>query len=234
MDVELLQYTTGEEIQIGDRVQLAGTFATVVVVSDGPRKGLLADGGHRPGPMVQALLDKGRQVLLVDPFLVGDNRLSADSDRRLDEEFFDTYNRTDLAWRVQDIVMALRYMKQRDGGGPVSLIGLGEAGLWCLLASPAAPPLTAVVVDMARLDASSDEGLMKRLWTPCLRRAGDIRSAGALWAPTRLLMHSAGSEWGMDFIRETYEAAGAAGKLRVATGPASTDDIVKWVAPRKG
>lgn len=35
MDAELLQYTTGEEIQLGDRVQLAGTFATVVVVSDG-------------------------------------------------------------------------------------------------------------------------------------------------------------------------------------------------------
>ncbi len=35
MDVELLQYTSGEEIQLGDRVQFAGTFATVVVVSDG-------------------------------------------------------------------------------------------------------------------------------------------------------------------------------------------------------
>jgi hypothetical protein len=35
MDAEQLQYTTGEEIQIGDRVQYGGTFATVVVVSDG-------------------------------------------------------------------------------------------------------------------------------------------------------------------------------------------------------
>ncbi len=35
MDAELLHYTTGEDIQIGDRVQLAGTYATVVVVSDG-------------------------------------------------------------------------------------------------------------------------------------------------------------------------------------------------------
>jgi hypothetical protein len=35
MDAELLHYTTGEEIQIGDRVQYGGTFATVVVVGDG-------------------------------------------------------------------------------------------------------------------------------------------------------------------------------------------------------
>ncbi|HOX55369.1 MAG TPA: hypothetical protein P5205_01490 [Candidatus Paceibacterota bacterium] len=35
MDAELLRYTSGEDIQLGDRVQLAGTFATVVFVSDG-------------------------------------------------------------------------------------------------------------------------------------------------------------------------------------------------------
>ncbi len=35
MDTELLSYTTGEEIQIGDRVQFDGSYATVVVVSDG-------------------------------------------------------------------------------------------------------------------------------------------------------------------------------------------------------
>ena len=35
MDTVLLHYTTGEEIQIGDRVQYGGTFATVVVISDG-------------------------------------------------------------------------------------------------------------------------------------------------------------------------------------------------------
>ena len=35
MDEELLHYSSGEEIQIGDRVQYGGSFATVVVVSDG-------------------------------------------------------------------------------------------------------------------------------------------------------------------------------------------------------
>jgi hypothetical protein len=35
MDAELLHYTSGAEILIGDRVQYGGLFATVVVVSDG-------------------------------------------------------------------------------------------------------------------------------------------------------------------------------------------------------
>ncbi len=35
MDADLLHYMTGEDIQLGDRVQYGGTFATVVVVSDG-------------------------------------------------------------------------------------------------------------------------------------------------------------------------------------------------------
>ncbi len=35
MDAEQLHYSTGEEVQLGDRVQFDGAFATVVVVSDG-------------------------------------------------------------------------------------------------------------------------------------------------------------------------------------------------------
>ncbi len=35
MEGEQLYYTSGEEPQVGDRVQHSGAFATVVVVSDG-------------------------------------------------------------------------------------------------------------------------------------------------------------------------------------------------------
>ena len=35
MDSDLLHYSSGEEVQLGDRVQHSGTLATVVVVSDG-------------------------------------------------------------------------------------------------------------------------------------------------------------------------------------------------------
>lgn len=35
MDSAALYYSTGEEIKLGDRVQYQGTYATVVVVSNG-------------------------------------------------------------------------------------------------------------------------------------------------------------------------------------------------------
>jgi dienelactone hydrolase len=205
---------------------------TVVLASDGPRQGLLDETGHAPGPLVKALVDKGRQVLLVDPFLVGDNQLSADSDRRPDEKFFDTYNRTDLALRVQDIVAALLYAPARSGGGPISLIGRGDAGLWCLLASAAGLKVQAVVADLAGFDATSDDAYLKRLYTPQLRRAGDLRTAGALWAPSKLLVHNVGTKADLSFAADAYAAAGAPKKLRIEAGEASAEQIAEWVTGR--
>ncbi len=221
---------------------------TVVIASDGPREGLLDETGHAPGPLVKGLVDAGRQVLLIDPFLVGENQLSAESDRRPEEKFFDTYNRTDLALRVQDIVAALLYAPSRSGGAPISLIGRGEAGLWCLLASAAGMDVQAVAADLAGFDAASDDEYLTRLYTPQLRRGGDLRTAAALWAPSRLLIHNAGASasgrhdpssgrlnWVMSpscLPASAYAAAGAAKKLRVETEEASEDDIVAWVTAR--
>jgi len=205
---------------------------TVVLVSDAPRQGFLDETGHAPGPLVKALVKRGRQVLLIDPFLVGDNQLSADSDRRPDEKFFDTYNRTDLALRVQDIVAALLYAPSRSGGGPISLIGQGDAGLWCLLASAAGLKLHAVAADLAGFDATSDDAYLQRLYTPQLRRAGDLRTAAALWTPSRLLIHNAGPSAKLDLAAQAYAAANAPKKLRLDAEQASADEIAAWILAR--
>jgi hypothetical protein len=203
---------------------------TVVIVSDAARRELLTDGGHGPGPLVEALLAAGWQALLIDPFLVGDNQLSADSDRRPDDKFFDTYNRTDLALRVQDVVVALLHARERSGGARLGLIGRGEAGLWALLASAADVEVSVVAADMAQLDLGSDDELMHRAWTPCLRRAGDFRTAGALWAPGRLLLHNARAAADLDPVQEAYHAAGAAKKLTVSEPPATDPAVAAWLA----
>ena len=53
MDAELLHYTSGEEVQLGDRVLFDGTLATVVAVSDGENYQLA------PGFEDYAGLDRG-------------------------------------------------------------------------------------------------------------------------------------------------------------------------------
>jgi hypothetical protein len=58
MDAELLHYTSGEEVQLGDRVTFDGTLATVVVVSDGENYQLA------PGYEDQAGVERG--VIIAD------------------------------------------------------------------------------------------------------------------------------------------------------------------------
>jgi len=202
---------------------------TVVIAGDSPRDGLLDETGHAPGALVRALVDSGRQVLLIDPFLVGENQLASDSDRRPEEKFFDVYNRSDLALRVRDIVAALLYAPSRAGGGAISLVGQGEAGLWCLLASGAGVKVQAVAADMAGFDATSDDAYLKRLYTPQLRRAGDLRTAAALWAPSRLLIHNTGPAASAEFASDAYKAADTPRRLRAQAEPASLDQIVDWI-----
>jgi len=56
MDSQLLTYMTGEEVHAGDRVQHKGSFATVVVVSDGEHEefapGYAEHAGAAPGIML--------------------------------------------------------------------------------------------------------------------------------------------------------------------------------------
>lgn len=203
--------------------------SVVVIASDSPRNSLLNGDGTAPGPLVGTLADAGRRVLLIDPFLVGDNQLSPDSDRRVDEKFFDTYNRTDLALRVQDIVGALLFARTLAPKGGVSLIGQGEAGLWCLLASAGGVKANSVVADMAGFDPTSDDMYLERLYTPQLRRAGDLRTATALWAPSRLLIHAALSATALEFAVDAYKAAGASSRLRIDTQKATEEEVASWI-----
>jgi len=85
---------------------------------------------------------------------------------------------------------------------------------------------------MAGFDASSDDAYLQRLYTPQLRRAGDLRTAGALWAPSRLLLHNAPSTLVSGFVAGAYSAADAPKKLRIVDGEASADAIAAWVTAR--
>jgi hypothetical protein len=73
MDVELLRYSSGEEIQLGDRVQHAGVYATVVVISDGDTY------QTAPGYEDYAGVDRGVTICDDD----GESRTIDETDERL-------------------------------------------------------------------------------------------------------------------------------------------------------
>ncbi len=207
-----------------------GEKRQAVVIAHPDGKAALLDAAGRPGPLVTALLAKGRTVLLLDAFLTGERAdPAAEAARKPFENFFTTYNRTDLQERVQDLITACAYLHSRPDVRSVALVGQGKAGLWALLAAPAAD---GVAADCAQLDLTTDEALLADdLFTPGMRRLGDFRTAAVLAAPHPLLLHDTGAKFTASaWIAEVYQALGAASALQVAPDALSNEALAQWLA----
>src|SRR5438477_5322879 len=109
-------------IRIGSQVP-----SIVVVDPDGAE-------AARKSPVVENLIRAGKSVLLVTAFQTG----YAVAPRNRSEQHFLTFNRSDDANRVQDILTALAYLKQQ-GATDLRVIGLGKASVWVLFAAAVAP-----------------------------------------------------------------------------------------------
>ncbi len=173
-------------------------------------KAALLSGGA-PGEDVRSMLRDGHAVLAIDCFLTGD---ADKNDERLKEQFFTSFYRTDAAERVQDIVTALTYLRSLGSDDP-TLIGLGASGIECLFGRAFAGGSGATIVNVAGFDATDDKTFEDKLFVPAIRRAGDVRTAAAMIAPSRLWIRNAGAGFPSDWIRKAYLAAGAADKLKI-------------------
>lgn len=184
----------------------------------------------RWGAWVVSLPRHGWRVLMIDCFGTGAHAAPQGTpERSPDKEFFDTYNRTDLAERVHDILVAAGYLDSRGDVSEVALVGSGKAGLWCLLAGPFAPNVTSTVADAAGLDMSSDDAFLDDLYVPCLRHAGDFRTAMALAAPFRLFVHNTQQRFDASWARAAYRAADCPDALKTSSTLATGADIRQWL-----
>jgi len=182
----------------------------------------------QPGPVVTALLAKGQAALVFDAFLTGSRAdEEVEAARKPFENFFTTYNRTDLQERIQDIATVCAYLR-KSGFGRVALLGEGRAGLWTLLAAPLAD---AVAADGDQTNLSTDDALLlDDLFVPCLRRIGDFRTAAVLAAPHPLLLQNTGRRFpAAKWIRGVYASLSKSSALRVSTRPVSIDDQISWL-----
>ena len=76
--------------------------------------------GQPLSTLVAELLDKGSAVMAIDCF--GTGELKTDERKRTANHWL-TYNRTDLALRVQDILTAVGYLQSREDIRQVALVG---------------------------------------------------------------------------------------------------------------
>lgn len=125
---------------------------------------------------------------------------------------FETYNRTRASQLVADLVAALR----ANPGAP--LVATGDEALAALLASAIAPPPLALL-DVKGFDTSRDADYLARLYTPGLRRAGDVQTASEM-APGRIVVFGAGAAFaatGASVRPASLTAAETVSLLRAAT-----------------
>jgi dienelactone hydrolase len=165
--------TTGEKIVlfrpgVGDRIPgiwVPGKGGAVLIVHP--------DGAEaaRKSPEAANAMRAGRSVLAIDAFQTG----TAVAPRDRSHRHFLTFNRTDDANRVQDIVTALAFLRQ-TGAADVTLIGLGKASVWATFAA-------AVTTTPVKLQAplggfrGEDQDFVNGFFVPGIQRAGGLRAA---------------------------------------------------------
>lgn len=116
-------------------------------------------------------LGAGRPVLVIEPFR---NSPVRDQRQRVDTWFL-SYNRTDAALRVQDILTALAFLKQ-EGRGTPELVGFGDAGPWSIFAAAVAPVPVDVLADLDGFGGSDDD-FREHFFVPGIQRAGGLMTA---------------------------------------------------------
>jgi hypothetical protein len=181
--------------------------------------------------IAERLLEKGQLVLAMDCFATGESPKPAPNPKL---KYLDTYNRTETANRVQDILTALAYLRGRDDTAAINLVGLDEAGLWCLLARPFVPAVGRLVADAAELDTRKDDEFLARLYVPGLRLAGDFRTAVALSAPGEVFIHNTGRAFSAAWAADVYRSLKISPLLRVSADRASAAETVNWLIRGEG
>jgi dienelactone hydrolase len=207
----------------------AGARAAVVAHAGG--KAALIGPDSEPGALLAGLLAGGWAVLAPDLFLTGEyHQPWGQAGRDQSALYFTTYNWTDTALRVQDLLTTLAVLRERAPAAALALIGRGEAGLWSLLARALLDEPLRVAADTAGFDRTSDRDYLDRLYVPGLRRAGDFLTALTLAAPAPLLLDRTRANFVPAEVAALYRSLGAASALRAIEAEADAAMILDWLA----
>ncbi len=172
----VMEEAEGERIvlsrpEIGDRVPglwIPGKGdAALVIDANG-------SAAARDSEQVRNLVRAGRPVLMLDAFQTG----SAVAPRDRSHKFFLTFNRSDDANRVQDILTALAYLHARYPG-KIDLFGVGRAAIWAEFAAAVAPVPVALTADLSRFKGD-DQAFLDEFFVPGIQRAGGLNLAKML------------------------------------------------------
>jgi dienelactone hydrolase len=207
----------------------------VVLVHPRGKAGLLNAAGD-PAPLLAGLLAKGRIVLAIDTFMTGEFHRQQNQTPAPDPHtgFFPCFNRTLLAQRVHDILTAIASVHSGPGMTPVhvDLVGLEEAGPWCLLARGLCNDVVGrTAVDLGGFSFTEIKDVADPMYLPGALRYGEISALAALAAPGELLLADTRT-LDMGWVRDAYRSVGIHGdaELRIESKPITTEALLAWLA----
>jgi len=204
----------------------------------GPVKIIVCPTGIRPAAECLAPADPDSRGVLVEPF----------ETHRIVREFptykasylgmhFTTFNRTDVAEQVFDILTVLAAELREARVAPSGLVGLGDLGPVSLLARAMVPPEVALrtrlrtVIDMSGLAADRDEEYVRWLFLPGIRRIGGLRAVAAVVAATGpIWLHHVGGGFDATWVREAASLSGH--EARITRERADRKAVAEWLSDR--
>jgi hypothetical protein len=168
--------SAGEKIVLarpgaGDRVPgvlLKGKRgATLIVHPDG------ADAARNSAQAKEAAA-AGRTVLAIDAFQTGSAVVPRDRSHR----YFLTFNRSDDANRVQDILTAIAYLRQA-GESEINVVGIGKAAVWATFAAAVSDVPVKLEAPLGSFKGE-DQDYIDNFFVPGIQRAGGLKAAQLL------------------------------------------------------
>jgi len=166
--------------------------------------------------LIQDLLDLGHTVYAPELFGLRDAPTSNNLVRERDtsHHHFSTFNRSDDAERVYDIVTATRYCQWHGAEGkPVTSVcvsAFDEAGPWAVVAAAlldtpeASEPEVRFAIDLNRFDVSSEAQYLAEMFIPGILCAGGLSNAASMVAPRTLLLYNADESFEASRVTAAY------------------------------
>jgi hypothetical protein len=154
----------------GDRIVLSragkGDRVSGIWIGGGVPSEVMID----PAGAEAARKNAGGSALLLTVFQTGD----AVAPRDRSGPYFLTFNRSDDANRVQDILTALAYLKQ-EGASNLRIVASGRAAIWAEFAAAVAS-VPVVVEGKVEGFNGQDQDFIDQFFVPGIQRAGGIEA----------------------------------------------------------
>ncbi len=220
----------GDQIPVVRLIPEKATGRSTIIVSERGKAALLGPDGT-PSGFVQALLDRGQEVIGFDPFLAGeafDPVTGAKS--RPQTVHFDTYNPSLAADRIQDLATVLAWAGSQPEVREVSLFASGSIAPLVLLARPTLPGLARTVIDLDGFDYGDGSGAIpKGIDLPGCLQFGGLKVATALTAPQSLWLGGHPGSFDRAWPIKSYQLADGSQLLKLQPNSIDLADAASWI-----